>query len=41
MKNAYDPKYNVNGYDEKAAAKDMDLNVLLCIEMKEEALPSR
>ena len=36
VKNAYDPKYNVNGYDEKAAAKDMDLNVLLCIEMKEE-----
>ena len=36
MKNAYDPKYNVNGYDEKAATKDMDLNVLLCIEMKEE-----
>lgn len=36
VKNAYDPKYNVNGYDEKAAAQDMDLNVLLCIEMKEE-----
>ena len=36
VKNAYDPKYNVNGYDEKAATKDMDLNVLLCIEMKEE-----
>ena len=36
VKNAYDPKYNVNGYDEKAAAKDMDLNVQLCIEMKEE-----
>ena len=36
VKNAYDPKYNVNGYDEKAAAKDMDLNVILCLEMKEE-----
>ena len=36
VKNAYDPKYNVNGYDEKAASKEMDLNVLLCIEMKEE-----
>lgn len=37
VKNAYDPKYNVDGrYDEKAAAKDMDLNVILCIEMKEE-----
>ena len=36
VKNAYDPKYNVNGYDEKAASKDMDLNVILCLEMKEE-----
>lgn len=37
VKNAYDPKYNVGGvYDEKAANKDMDLNVVLCIEMKEE-----
>ena len=37
VKNAYDPKFNVDGrYDEKAAAKEMDLNVLLCIEMKEE-----
>ncbi len=37
VKNAYDPKYNVDGkYDERAATKDMDLNVLLCIEMKEE-----
>ena len=36
VKNAYDPKYNVKGYDEKAAAKDMDLNVVLCLEMKEE-----
>ncbi len=37
VKNAYDPKYNVGGrYDEKAATKDMDLNVVLSIEMKEE-----
>ena len=37
VKNAYDPKYNVDGkYDEKAANKDMDLNVVLCLEMKEE-----
>ena len=37
VKNAYDPKYNVDGkYDEKAATKDMDLNVILCIEMKEQ-----
>ena len=37
VKNAYDPKYNVGGkYDEKAANKDMDLNVVICLEMKEE-----
>ena len=37
VKNAYDPKYNQNGkYDEKAAAKDMDLNVVMAIEMKEQ-----
>ena len=37
VKNAYDPKYNQGGkYDEKAANKDMDLNVVLCVEMKEE-----
>lgn len=37
VKNAYDPKFNVGGkYDEKAASKEMDLNVTLCIEMKEE-----
>ena len=37
VKNAYDPKYNVGGkYDEKAALKDMDLNVVICLEMKEE-----
>ncbi len=37
VKNAYDPKYNQDGkYDEKAAQKDMDLNVEICIEMKEE-----
>jgi isoleucyl-tRNA synthetase len=37
VKNAYDPKYNIGGkYDEKAANKDMDLNVIMCLEMKEE-----
>ena len=37
VKNAYSPKYNQNGkYDEKAAQKDMDLNVIMCLEMKEE-----
>ncbi len=42
VKNAYDPKYNQNGkYDEKAAAKDMDLNVIICIEMKEEGTAFR
>ena len=36
VKNAYDPKYNKDGkYDEKAANKDMDLNVIICLEMKE------
>ena len=37
VKNAYDPRFNKDGkYDEKAANKEMDLNVILCIEMKEE-----
>lgn len=37
VKNAYDPKYNQDGkYDEKTASKEMDLNVVLCLEMKEE-----
>ena len=37
VKNAYDPKYNEGGkYDEKSASKEMDLNVVLCLEMKEE-----
>ena len=36
VKNAYDPKYTVNGkYDEEAAAKAEDLNVYLCIKMKQ------
>ncbi len=37
VKNAYDPKYNKDGkYDEKQANKDMDLNVVMALEMKEE-----
>lgn len=36
VKNAYDPKFNVNGYDEKAASKAEDLNIVLCMEMKQE-----
>lgn len=36
VKNAYAPKYNVGGkYDEKSASKDEDLNIALCIEMKQ------
>ena len=37
VKNAYDPKYTVNGkYDEKGAMADEDLNVELCMELKKE-----
>ncbi len=36
VKNAYDPKYNVDGkYDEASATKDEDLNIRICIEMKQ------
>jgi isoleucyl-tRNA synthetase len=36
VKNAYSPKYNVDGkYDEAAAQKDEDLNVIICMEMKQ------
>lgn len=42
VKNAYDPKYNQGGkYDEKAASKDMDLNVVMAIEMKEQGTAFR
>lgn len=35
VKNAYDPKFNVDGkYDEKAAEKSEDLNVVIALEMK-------
>ncbi|MDE7237801.1 MAG: class I tRNA ligase family protein, partial [Paramuribaculum sp.] len=35
VKNAYDPRYTVDGkYDEKAAMTDEDLNVRLCMAMK-------
>ncbi len=37
VKNAYDPKFNVDGkYDEKTAAKTEDLNIIICMEMKQE-----
>ncbi|MCM1006099.1 MAG: isoleucine--tRNA ligase [Prevotella sp.] len=36
VKNAYDPQFNPGGkYDEKAAAKAEDLNIVLCMEMKQ------
>lgn len=35
VKNAYDPKFNPGGkYDEAAASKAEDLNIVLCMEMK-------
>ena len=37
VKNAYKPEFNIDGkYDEKAASKAEDLNVVLCMEMKQE-----
>lgn len=37
VKNAYDSKFNVGGkYDEKAASTSDDLNVDLCVELKQE-----
>lgn len=37
VKNAYAPEFNVDSkYDEKAAAKAEDLNIVLCMEMKQE-----
>ena len=39
VKNAYDPKYTVNGkYDEAAANKDEDLNIYMCIRMKQDGI---
>jgi len=36
VKNAYDPRFNPGGkYDEVAAAKAEDLNIVLCMEMKQ------
>ena len=37
VKNAYDPKFNEGGkYDEAAASKAEDLNIYICIKMKQE-----
>lgn len=39
VKNAYDPQYNPGGkYDEAAAQKAEDLNVVICLEMKQEGV---
>lgn len=36
VKNAYDPRFTPNGkFDEEAAAKAEDLNIVLCMEMKQ------
>ncbi|MCH5177068.1 MAG: isoleucine--tRNA ligase, partial [Prevotellaceae bacterium] len=36
VKNAYDPRYNEGGkYNEQAAAKAEDLNIVICMEMKQ------
>lgn len=37
VKNAYNPKYTVNGkYDQEAAQKDEDLNIYICLKMKQD-----
>lgn len=39
VKNAYDPQYNPGGkFDEAAAQKAEDLNVVICLEMKQEGV---
>ena len=39
VKNAYAPEFNVGGkYDEAAAAKAEDLNIVICMEMKQSGL---
>lgn len=42
VKNAYKPEFNVGGkYDEEAAAKAEDLNIVICMEMKQEGTALR
>ena len=42
VKNAYAPEFNVDGkYDEKAANKAEDLNIVICMEMKQEGTAFR
>ena len=38
VKNAYDPRFNVNEYNEKEAEKAEDLNIAICMEMKQEGI---
>lgn len=42
VKNAYKPEFNMGGkYDEEAAAKAEDLNIVICMEMKQEGTALR
>ena len=42
VKNAYNPKYTVNGkYDDKAAAQDEDLNIFMSLRMKQDGTAFR
>ena len=38
VKNSYAPKYNVNGVWDKQSEKDEDLNITICMEMKQEGV---
>ena len=38
VKNSYAPKYNVNGVWDKQSEKDEDLNIIICMEMKQEGV---
>ena len=39
MKNSYDPKYNPDGvWDKERSEKEEDLNVIICMEMKQKGL---
>lgn len=42
VKNAYDPRFNPNGvWDVKASEKAEDLNIVICMEMKQPARLTR
>ena len=37
VKNSYDPRFNPDGvWDKKASEKEEDLNIIICMEMKQE-----